>query len=192
MQRSIVRTPGTLIGLESAAGISLDRSLSEAARTVVLPAATAVDNVSMVHVDIAQIPAAYGTKYITPNSDGTLTITADVTALRVTSMAVCRYPTNTNIVLGVGIGDPSVLPTEAGTSTDVLPAGTYVSRFRDAGNGRGTNRTTTLKTPYFPVGKQLTLAAQAGDKIFPVMWTEEATDASVIIDDLIYVIEVVK
>ncbi len=195
MQRAIVRKPPQSvvdIQLDSTAGITLDRSLSEAARTVSLTAATAVDNVSMVHLDFVALPSAYGTKYITPNTDGTLTVTENVTALRITCMGICRYANADNVVLGIGIGDPAILPSAPGTSTDTLPAGTYVSRFRDARKGQGSNHSVTLKTPYFPVGKELELSALAGDKIFPVMWTEEGDGASVKVDDFIFVVEAIK
>lgn len=178
--------------IESIAGISLDTSLSEAARTVVLTGTPDPANVNIAHVNMNQVADTFRGSILTANTDGTITVNVDVLALKVTCMAVCRYATNDNVVMGIGIGDPSVLPTAPGTSTGTLPEGTYVSRFRDASKGEGTTRSVTLQTPYFPVGKTRTLGAKAGDKLFVTMWTEEVDDASVIIDDLIMAVEVIE
>lgn len=192
MLRNIIRKPPFTAFeqlLDYTAGISLDRTLPELDRTYVLPAAVG-GSVSMVHIDAVQQPGQYGTKVLTANTDGTLTVDSDILAFKITCMAVCRYPVADNVILGIGIGDPANLPSEPGTSTDILPLGTYVSRFRDASKGEGA-RSVTLKTPYFPVGKELTRGALAGDKVFPVMWTEEGDASTVVIDDFIFVVEVV-
>lgn len=176
---------------DSVAAISLDPSIPEINRTVTLVGTPDPASVNMLHLSLANLPANFSGTFLTANNDGTITVNNNVLAFKITCMAVCRYPTSDNIVLGIGIGDPTTLPTAAGTSTGTLPAGTYASRFRDASKGEGTARTVTLQTPYFPVGKTRELGAQAGDKVFAIMWTEETDNASVVFDDLIFAVEVI-
>lgn len=177
---------------ESIAGISLDTSLPELSRTVNLTGTPDPASINAVHVNINQVADNFMESALTANTDGTITVNRDVLGFKITCMGVCRYASTDNVVLGIGIGDPSILPTAPGTSTGTLPDGTYISRFRDASRGEGTTRSVTLKTPYFPVGKTRTLGAKAGDKLFVVMWTEETDNASVIFDDLIMAVEAIE
>jgi hypothetical protein len=177
----------------SIAGVSIDPDSPEVSRTVVLPS-TVDPSVSIVatHLTIANIADQFGGSILTANTDGTITVNFDVLAFRVTCMAVCRYVSNANIELGIGIGDPSTMPNLPGESTDTPPAGTYISRFRDARRGEGSAREVTLQTPYFPVGKTRILGAKGGDKIFPLAWNLESTNTSVVFDDLIFVVEAIE
>ena len=170
--------------------LSIDTSLSEASRTISLTGTPDPSvSVNPAHIAFVDIPNQFSGTLTTPNNDGTITSNAQSAFLSVTCMAVTRFASNANIDLGIGIGDPTVLPTKAGTSTDVLPLGTYISRFRDSARGEGTSRNVTLQTPYFPVSKTLSIGAQSGDKIFIVAWTQESSNTSVIFDDCILVVE---
>lgn len=180
------------IAAQSIVGLSLDPSSLEASRTLVLTG-TADPQVSIVpaHVAFLDVADQFSGTLLTANTDGTITVNADVLAFKITCMGIERFASNANVALGIGIGDPSVLPTLPGTSTDVLPLGTYISRFRDNARGEGTARRVTLQTPYFPVGKTRTLGAKAGDKIFVVAWTQESTNTTVIFDDCIFAVQAI-
>lgn len=184
------RGGGAELPTQSIVAISLDPSSSEASRTAVLTGtADPQVSISPLHIDFADNPAQFSGTLLTANTDGTITVNQDIFALRVTCMGIARFVSNANIALGVGIGDPAVLPNQPGTSTDVLPLGTYISRFRDNARGEGATREVTLQTPYFPVGKTLTLGAKAGDKLFITAWTQESSDTTVIFDDCIFAVQ---
>lgn len=175
---------------DSLAGISLPSGLSELQRTVTLTAtANPLTAIYPVHVDIANLADLFRGDSLTPNADGTITVNRDIQALGVTSMCTARYASNTTVVFGICIGDPSALPTLSGTSTDTLPNGTYLSRYLDSERGEGTNRQVTFQTPYYPVSKTGIIGAKEGDKVFPVMWTQENAATEVIIDELIFTVE---
>jgi hypothetical protein len=176
--------------LSSVAAIVAVPADAEASRTLVLPG-TADPSVSITPVVMPFVRTTdlFRGSLLTPNTDGTITVNADVGPFVVTCMAITRYPSNVVVVLGVGVGDPSVLPSLPGTSTAALPAGTFLSRFRDIQRGEGITRQNTLQAPYFLVGKTTLIGAKAGDKIFPVMWNLEITSSTVILDDVIFAIE---
>lgn len=177
-------------GERAISSISLDTSLPEPSRTISL--AGTVDptiSVNPSHISFVNTPIDFSGSLATANPDGTITINQDISYLSLSCMAITRFASKANIELGVGIGDPSVLPTKPGTSTDVLPLGTYISRFRDSSRGEGANREVSLNMPYFPVSKTITIGAKSGDKIFIVAWTQESTATSVVFDDCIFVIE---
>ena len=170
--------------------LSLDTTLPEISRTISLVGTPdPVVSVNPSHINFVNTPIDFSGALATANLDGTITINQDIVYMNITCMAVTRFASNSNIELGIGIGDPTILPTKAGTSTDVLPLGTYISRFRDSTRGEGLNRETTLQTPYFPVSKTTTIGAKAGDKIFIVAWTQESSNTSVVFDDCVFVVE---
>lgn len=183
---------GAPAAVQSIVGLSLDPSSLEASRTITLTG-TPDPQVSIApsHVDFLNIPDQFSGDLLTANNDGTITVNADVLAFKITCMGIERFASNANVALGIGIGDPTVLPTLPGTSTDVLPLGTYISRFRDNARGEGTARRVTLQTPYFPVGKTRTLGAKAGDKIFVVAWTQESSNTTVVFDDCIFAVQAI-
>ncbi|MGI4991022.1 hypothetical protein ACRXCV_00200 (plasmid) [Halobacteriovorax sp. GFR7] len=177
-------------GKDSLAGISLPTGLTELERTITLVAtADPLVAITPVHVTIADVPDQFKGDSLTANGDGTITVNRDVLALAVTSMCTARFASNSNVVLGVGIGDPANMPSMAGTSTAVLPDGTYLSRFYDNTRGQGNTRQVTFQTPYYPVSKTGVIGAKEGDKVFPVLWTQENANTSVIVDELIFTVE---
>lgn len=184
--------PSGAASAQSIAGLSLDPSSLEASRTIVLTG-TPDPQVSIVpaHVAFLNIADQFSGSLLTANTDGTITVNADVLAFKITCMGIERFASNANVALGIGIGDPSALPTLPGESTDVAPLGTYISRFRDNARGEGNTRRVTLQTPYFPVGKTRTLGAKAGDKIFVVAWTQESANTTVIFDDCIFAVQAI-
>ncbi len=174
----------------SLSAIAIDRDLPELDRTLSLPATTdPLVSVSPVFVDLPELANDLSGSLLTANADGTISVNQDIKAFRVSCACVCRYAANANVSIGIGIGDPSVLPSFPGESTDVLPGGTYISRFVDNQRGENNERHITLQAPYFPVGKTNALGAKAGDKIFIALWTEKASTVSVIVDDLIFAVE---
>lgn len=118
-----------------------------------------------------------------------ITATRDMFAVSVTCMLVGTWANSDNTVLGIGIGDPLAIPSQPGVDV----AGNYVSRFRDSAAGQGNNREVTLATPYEPVGKSTTeidvYGIKAGDKLFPVAWTQETDANSISIIDLIFTVQ---
>lgn len=111
-------------------------------------------------------------------------------AVSVTCYAKAKYGTNSDAVLGVGIGNPTQIPNKPGLQVGE----NYVSRFQYSSFGRGNNRPVTLLTPYEPVGKSTTElnvnGVKVGDKLFPVMWTTD-TEGSVTLTltDLIFTVQ---
>ena len=176
----------------SIVGLSLDPSSPELGRTVTL-IGTADPQVSInaTHIEFVDIPDQFSGDLLTANNDGTITVNQDVLAFKVTCMGIARFASNSNIAFGIGIGDPSTLPSLPGGSTGVPPLGTYISRFRDNGRGEGNTRRVTLQTPYFPVGKTRSLGAKAGDRIFVVAWTQESSNTSVVFDDIIFAVQAI-
>lgn len=189
---SLINIEAGELTVQSIVGLSLDPSSLEANRTVVLTG-TADPQVSVnpVHIEFLDIADQFSGSILTANNDGTITVNQDVLAFKITCMGICRFASNANITLGIGIGDPSTLPSVPGGSTGTLPLGTYISRFRDNARGEGTARRVTLQTPYFPAGKTRTLGAKAGDRIFVVAWTQESTDTTVIFDDCIFAVQAI-
>lgn len=175
---------------DSLAGISLPSGLSEAARTVTLVAtADPLVAITPVHLTLPNVPDLFRGDSLTPNTDGTITVNRDVLALAVTCMCTARFPLNSNVNVGICIGDPATMPSMTGQSTEALPDGTYLSRFYDATRGEGTTRQVTFQTPYYPVSKTGLIGAKQGDKVFPVMWTQENAATQVIIDEMIFSVE---
>ncbi len=184
--------PSGAASAQSIVGLSLDPSSLEASRTIVLTGTPDPQvSIAPAHVAFLNIADQFSGSLLTANTDGTITVNADVLAFKITCMGIERFASNANVALGIGIGDPAVLPTLPGQSTDVAPLGTYISRFRDNARGEGNTRRVTLQTPYFPVGKTRTLGAKAGDKIFVVAWTQESANTTVIFDDCIFAVQAI-
>lgn len=178
--------------VESIVGLSLDPSSPELSRTITLTGTLdPLVSINPSHIDFINISDQFSGELLTANTDGTITVNEDVLAFKVTCMGIGRFASNSNIALGIGIGDPALLPTLPGGSTDTPPLGTYISRFRDNARGEGNSRRITLQTPYFPVGKTRSLGAKAGDKIFAVAWTQESSNTTVILDDCIFAVQAI-
>lgn len=146
-------------------------------------------NYSIQHVALATTGGAIRGEAFTVNTDGTITANRSMFAVAVTCMMVGSWANTDNIVLGIGVGNPAQIPTQPG----VQVGENYVSRFRDGSVGQGGSRECVLATPYEPVGKSTTeievYGIKAGDKLFPVMWTQEGDSASVSVIDLIFTVQ---
>lgn len=115
----------------------------------------------------------------------------DMYAVAVELIMIGNWPTNRNIVIGVGVGEPAYLTDNIMTPGESdLPA--YISRFVSAGAGRGNNRDVTLSISAQPVGRGTTelnvFGVRAGDVLFPVIYAEEDTSTLIQIKDLIFVV----
>lgn len=125
----------------------------------------------------------------TANSDGTISIKKDMFACSVCLNAVALTASNDNVVIGIGIGDPAQIPTTPGSQVGE----NYVSRFRCAREGSGVGDEITWDLTVSPVGKSTTelqvFGLKEGDKIFPVIWTQEADNAVMQIRELIFTVE---
>lgn len=115
----------------------------------------------------------------------------DMYAVAVELIMVGNWPANRNIVIGVGVGEPTYLTDNIMMpGEDGLPA--YISRFVSSGAGRGDNRDVTLSISAQPVGRGTTeldvFGVRAGDILFPVIYAEEDTNTLITIKDLIFVV----
>jgi hypothetical protein len=128
----------------------------------------------------------------TVRDQGVIACNKDMYAVEVELIMVGNWPTNRNVVIGVGIGDIHYL-----SSGDVLLPGeeglpVYISRFIAASAGRGDNRDVTLSISAQPVGRSTTdievSGVKAGDLIFPVIYAEEDTPTGITVKDLIFVV----
>lgn len=153
-----------------------------------LPSASG-SNYSIQHVALATAGGVVRGGSFTVNNDGTITANKNMFAVAVTCMMVGTWDNTDNIVLGIGIGDPAQIPSQPG----IQVGENYVSRFRDGSVGQGNARECVLATPYEPVGKSTTeldvYGVNAGDKLFPVMWTQETDAAAVSVRDLIFTVQ---
>lgn len=193
----IDKYPGGIGGLTASEVIALYASLRSFAgiakpnltpQTVTLPAATG-GNYSIQRLALATAGGSIRGDAFTVNVDGTITANKDMFAVSVTCMMVATWDNTDNIVLGMGIGNPAQIPNQPG----VQVGENYVSRFRDGSVGQGAARECVLATPYEPVGKSTTdldvYGIKAGDKLFPVAWTQESDAASVSVRDLIFTVQ---
>lgn len=141
------------------------------------------------HLDLASAGGEVRGSAFTANSDGTISVNKDMFACSVDMLLVGNLSISDNVVLGVCVGSPSSIPNEPG----VVSSGSYVSRFRYNSKGEGINRETTWLISAQPIGKSTTEleinGLKAGDKIFPVLWTQESSDASLFVVDLIMSVE---
>jgi len=167
----------------------LDTSLTELQRQVtVIGTADPTVSVNMVHVDVAKLAGSVslGSLMSVNTVNGTFNILENISFIETYGFAKCRFAASDNIVIGIGIGDPTDLPSMAGSTT---AGGTYVSRFVDDNRGEGASRDVTFQLPYFPVGKTSTNAAAQGDELFIVAWTEETDNSVVTFEDMIITIK---
>lgn len=106
-------------------------------------------------------------------------------AVSISMFVTAAWANNATVSLGMGLGDPTVLPNTQGQ----IVSGSYISRFKDTQSGRGTSRPNTFKFNFSLVGKAgsdpESIGVDLGDKIFPVMWTEEISAQTVDIYDVI-------
>lgn len=157
-------------------------------QNVNLPSASG-GNYSIQHIALATSGGTIRGDAFTVNADGTITANRNMFAVSVTCMMAGTWDNTDNIVLGIGIGNPAQIPNQPG----VQVGENYVSRFRDGSVGLGNSRECVLATPYEPIGKSTTeldvYGVKAGDKIFPVMWTQESDPATVAVRDLIFTIQ---
>lgn len=171
--------------LRSFAGIAKPNPTPQ---NITLPAASGA-TYSIQHVSLATGGGEVRGSAFTAGTDGTITVNRDLFAVSVTCMMVGSWDNTDNIVLGIGIGDPAQIPTQPG----VQIGENYVSRFRDGSVGQGGAREVVLSTPYEPVGKSTTevniYGVKSGDRLFPVMWTQESDSAQVSIRDLIFTVQ---
>lgn len=141
------------------------------------------------HLNVATQGGGIRGNGFTSNSDGTITANKDMFAVIVSINMIARFSSNDNVVVGIGIGNPNSIPNSPGTQ--VLE--NYVSRFRCARIGDGSGDEVTWDLYVSPVGKSTTdvqvSGVKAGDKIFPVIWTQESDSAQLLIEELIFTVE---
>lgn len=180
---------------QSITGLSLNTSATELSRTVTFIGTVDPSiSVNIRHIDVPLFAGAQLGKYLTPQTDGTILCERDIKYLEISAVAICRFTSAVIAAFGVGIGQPSDLPSMPG----VTNIDTYVSRFRVEVRGENTTRQVTMENTAFPVGKNIipdgetTLyGARKGDLIFPVGWIFDSTDTGVIFDDLLFAVKAV-
>lgn len=143
----------------------------------------------IVHLNVATQGGEIRGSAFTANSDGTITANKSMFAVIVNINMIARFSSNDNVVVGIGIGDPNSIPSSPGSQ--VLE--NYVSRFRCARVGDGSGDEVTWDLYVSPVGKSTTdvqvNGIKSGDKIFPVIWTQESDSAQLSIEELIFTVE---
>ncbi|QAY01968.1 hypothetical protein VpaJT1_39 [Vibrio phage VpaJT_1] len=173
--------------LRSFAGIAIPAGTNPVFNVVSEGTAGAPYNI--MHLNIATEGGEIRGNAFVANTDGTLTANRDMFGISVCLNAVATFPGTDNVVVGIGIGDPTAIPTTPGTQVGE----NYVSRFRCAREGSGSGDEVTWDLNVQPVGKSTTMVeiygVKLGDKIFPVIWTQEADDSSVTFNELIFTIE---
>ena len=141
------------------------------------------------HLSIATGGGTVRGSAFTTNTDGTITSNINMFGVTVGINAVGIFDSADNVVIGVGVGNPAQIPNTPGLQVGE----NYVSRFRCAREGAGPNDEVTWDLYVAPVGKSTTVidifGIKAGDKIFPVIWTQEADAASVSFRELIFTVE---
>lgn len=125
----------------------------------------------------------------TANTDGTITVNRSMFGAVVNLCAIGRFASNDNVVIGIGIGNPAQIPNVIGQQIGE----NYVSRFRCARQGDGSGDEVTWDLHATPVGKSTTdvnvYGLKSGDKIFPVIWTQEADNSEILFEELIFTVE---
>lgn len=144
---------------------------------------------TITHLNVATQSGEIRGSGFTANSDGTITANKDMFAVIVNINMIARFSSSDNVVVGIGIGDPNSIPNLPGAQ--VLE--NYVSRFRCARVGDGSGNEVTWDLYVSPVGKSTTdiqvNGVKTGDKIFPVIWTQESDSAQLSIEELIFTVE---
>lgn len=144
---------------------------------------------NIMHLDVADVGGEVRGTAFTANTDGTITVNKNMFACSICLNVVAASPVNDNVVMGIGIGDPLNIPTEPG----VQVGENYVSRFRCARKGDGVTDEVTWDLYAAPIGKSTTAievsGLKVGDKIFPVVWTQEVDSADISIKELIFTVE---
>lgn len=172
--------------LRSFAGIAMPTS-TQTQFTVVSNGSGAPYNI--MHLDFATDGGEVRGNSFTANSDSTITVNKDMFAAVVSLNMIARFSSNDNVVVGIGIGNPAQIPQLPGQQAGE----NYVSRFRCARVGDGSGDEVTWDLHVTPVGKSTTdidvYGLKAGDKIFPVVWTQEGDNAQLDVEELIFTVE---
>lgn len=144
---------------------------------------------NIMHFNLADSGGEVRGKSFKANTDGTITVNKSMFAAVVNICAIAKFASNDNVVIGIGIGDPLQIPSSPG----VQIGENYVSRFRCARVGDGSGDEVTWDLHATPVGKSTTeieiFGLKSGDKIFPVIWTQELDDALIEVTELIFTVE---
>lgn len=172
--------------LRSFAGISMP---SNTTTTFNVVSNGEVPPYNIMHLDFATIGGEVRGSGFTANADSTISVNKDMFAAVVNINMIARFSSSDNVVVGIGIGDPSQIPQLAGQQVGE----NYVSRFRCARVGDGSGDEVTWDLHVTPVGKSTTdidvYGLKAGDKIFPVVWTQERDNATLNVEELIFTVE---
>lgn len=173
--------------LRSFAGISLPAGTTPAFNVVSNGAAGEPYNI--MHLNSATDGGEIRGTAFSANNDGTISVNKAMFAASVVINFTALCPFTDSVEIGVGIGNPASIPTTPG----VQVGENYVSRFRCARSGNVSGAEVTWDLNVKPVGKSTTEievnGLKVGDKIFPVIWTQEADDASLTINELIFTVE---
>lgn len=141
------------------------------------------------HIDLATSGGEIRGDAFTVNNDGTITVNKSMFAASVSLLMIATTSFADSVVVGIGIGNETQIPTTPGNQVGE----NCVSRFRCSRSGLLTGAEVTWDMHVTPVGKATTevevFGLKAGDKIFPVVWTQEADDATLNVVDLIFTVE---
>ncbi|KQA29528.1 hypothetical protein F546_05295 [Vibrio paracholerae 877-163] len=118
------------------------------------------------------------------------------------ALMIARFSSNDNVVVGLALETQIQYQAHQAlrfsgsqvlrfSGSQVLE--NYVSRFRCARIGDGSGDEVTWDLYVSPVGKSTTdvqvNGIKSGDKIFPVIWTQESDSAQLSIEELIFTVE---
>lgn len=144
---------------------------------------------NIMHLNVANIAGDIRGEAFTANTDGTITVNKDMFGALVIINLVAKFSGSDYVVVGIGIGDPNSIPQNPGEKIGE----NFVSRFRCASVGEGNSDEVSFNLSVLPVGKSTTgievNGLKAGDKIFPVVWTQESDNAQLEISELIFLVE---
>lgn len=144
---------------------------------------------NIMHLNVANVAGDIRGESFTANADGTITVNKDMFSVLVVVSLVAKFAISDHIVVGIGVGDPSSIPQNPGEQVGE----NFVSRFHCSGVGEGNSDEVSFEMNVFPVGKATTEievnGLKVGDKIFPVIWTQEADNAQLSISELLFVVE---
>lgn len=144
---------------------------------------------NIMHLNVANVAGDIRGDAFTANTDGTVTVNKDMYAALVIVNLVARFAVSDHVVVGIGVGDPASIPQNPGEQVGE----NFVSRFRCASVGEGNSDEVSFDLNVLPVGKSTTgvevNGLKVGDKIFPVIWTQEADNSQLSISELLFVVE---
>ena len=144
---------------------------------------------NIMHLNVANVAGDIRGEAFTANTDGTITVNKDMYAALVIVNLVAKFAKSDHVVVGIGVGDPTAIPQNPGEQVGE----NFVSRFRSASVGEGNGSEVSFELSVLPVGKSTTApevnGLKAGDKIFPVIWTQEADNSQLSISELLFLVE---